>query len=206
MENLNIVYINLKHRTDRNEQILKEFERMNIPIENIHRIEASNRPKNGPLGCCESQVMAVTLAIENNWDKVLICEDDFVFTNDKETTNKLFNDFFDLKIKWDVFMFSSNLINYKETDHTFLRKVMEGKTASGYLLNNHYYQTLLNNFQECFNGLNVPKYDKKLKGFCVDMGWRKLQPTGNWFVTNPKLGKQKEGYSDIMKQYKKYDC
>lgn len=204
MEQLKIIYINLKHREDRKEQIEKEL--VNLPKENIHRLEAVYHKNNGPLGCCESHIQAIELAIKNKWDKVLILEDDFVFLNNKEYTNNSLEMFFGLGIEWDVFMFSSNLLKYEKTEFDFLNKVIQGKTTSGYLLNSDYYQTLLQNFKNCFDILNVLTYNKKLKGSCVDMGWRILQPKGNWYITNPKIGKQKDGFSDIMKQYKKYDC
>ena len=172
---------------------------------NIHRIDAVYYPKNGPLGCCVSHIKAIELAIKNKWDKVLILEDDFVFIN-KELTNDLLNRFYELKINWNVLMFSSNLIKSEKTEFDFLNKVIEGKTTSGYLLNSNYYHILLQNFKECFDVLNVPIYSKKLKGSCIDMGWRKLQPGSDWYITNPKIGKQNEGFSDIMNQYKKYDC
>lgn len=204
MEDLNIVFINLKHRTDRLQHIVNEFDKLGL--ETPTRIEGVHYPKNGPLGCCASHIKAIEMAINNKWDKVLILEDDFTFTNDLNVTNNLLKRFLELGMKWDVFMFSSNLIDYENTDYSFVKKVIQGKTTSGYLLNSHYYETLLRNFKECFNGLKTEVYSKKLKHYCVDMGWRKLQPEGNWYITDPKLGKQMDGYSDIMQQYKSYNC
>lgn len=204
MDQLQIVYINLNHRKDRREQMEKEL--VNIPKENIHRIEAVYYPKNGPLGCCVSHIKAIELAMKNKWDKVLILEDDFIFDNSIDFTNYLLKRFYNTGLNWDVLMFSSNLLRFERTDFNFLNKVLEGKTTSGYLLNSNYYDILLGNFKECFRELNIEVYKKSLKHSCIDMGWRKLQRGGNWYITDPRIGKQKDGFSDIMKQYKNYDC
>jgi GR25 family glycosyltransferase involved in LPS biosynthesis len=49
------IYINLKRRTDRNEHILKELKRYNIPQEKIERFEAVEHEK-GMLGCAMSHL------------------------------------------------------------------------------------------------------------------------------------------------------
>jgi GR25 family glycosyltransferase involved in LPS biosynthesis len=180
----------------------------------IHHLDATYCPSNGPMGCCISHIKAIELAIENKWDKVLILEDDFIFLQNKEKTNELINRFFDLTIngfekselKWDILMLSSNLYRIEKTNWDFLNRVIEGKTTSGYLINSHYYETILNNFKEALKHLDAPAYKKQLSPYCIDMSWRVLQPVGNWFIINPKIGIQKEGYSDIEKRNVKYNC
>lgn len=72
----NTIYINLEHRTDRNEYIknlLNDFS------DNVQRLNASYVKDNPALGCCLSHIAAINIAIKNNWENVFIIEDDCAF-------------------------------------------------------------------------------------------------------------------------------
>ena len=45
----------------------------------------------------------------------------------------------------DICLFSYNLHEYSESNHDFLYKVKYAQTTSGYLVNEKYYDTLINN-------------------------------------------------------------
>ena len=60
-----ILYINLKHRKDRNEQILNEFKKININKNKIHRIDAVHEKYNGHIGCAK-MLKAINYAKEQN--------------------------------------------------------------------------------------------------------------------------------------------
>jgi glycosyl transferase family 25 len=199
----NIVYINLDHRIDRNNNIIQQLKP--YKKNNIIRLGASYYKQNGPKGCALSHIRILEMAIKNNWDNVLILEDDFIFTQSTNNINCLINKFFCDNVVWDIIMFSSNLIKFNKYND-YLNNVIEGKTTSGYAVNNTFFKVLLLKFKQCFNKLNVPVYNKNLKHFCIDMGWRELQLNSNWYIFNPKIGKQKDGYSDILHKYKNYDC
>ncbi|MCP1301398.1 hypothetical protein NK356_19650 [Chryseobacterium sp. S0630] len=69
--------INLKHREDRRESILKEFE--GKPEFDCHIVEACIHEK-GNIGLWESIKKTVSIAIENEDDVIIIVEDDHIFT------------------------------------------------------------------------------------------------------------------------------
>ena len=197
------MYINLDHRIDRNNNIINQLKP--FKENNIIRLNASYFKQNGPKGCALSHIRILEMAIKNNWDNVLILEDDFIFTQPINNINIMINKFFKDNIKWDIIMFSSNLIKFNKYND-YLNKVVEGKTTSGYAVNNQFFKTLLKTFKNCYKHLDVPIYNKNLKHFCIDMGWRNLQEPNDWYIFNPKLGKQKDGFSDIMQKYKNYNC
>jgi hypothetical protein len=73
-------------------------------------------------------------------------------------------------------------------------KLFSGQTTTAYLVQNHYYDKLLENFREGLNGFlltgNYPMYS-------IDQYWKQIQPTDNWYCVIPSLIIQREGYSDI---------
>lgn len=72
-----VYVINVKERTERKEHILREFE--GKEEFEIHIIEAIKSPI-GAVGLWQSMCKAVRLAIDNNDDVMIICEDDHYFT------------------------------------------------------------------------------------------------------------------------------
>ena len=93
-----ILYINLEYRKDRKDNILSELEKLKDISTNVHRIDAVLNTECGHIGCGKSHIKALEFAIENNWDSVLIVEDDLCIQGDIENIRKI-ND-----IKWDVMM------------------------------------------------------------------------------------------------------
>ena len=76
-----------------------------------------------------------------------------------------------------------------------------------YIINNKYYDKLINNFEESvYNMENLKKQKKNINRnkWAIDMNWKKLQKKDNWFIFNENLGYQKEDYSDIEKQKVNY--
>ncbi|MGE8536308.1 glycosyl transferase [Chryseobacterium sp. D764] len=70
--------INLKHREDRRESIVKEFD--GKPEFDCHIVEACVHEK-GNIGLWESIKKTVKIAIQNEDDVIIIVEDDHVFTD-----------------------------------------------------------------------------------------------------------------------------
>jgi len=73
------LYLNLDHRKDRKLYITNELNNFGIPENNITRIPSILTPLCGHLGCGLSHVKALKYAIDNNFDKVAILEDDFKY-------------------------------------------------------------------------------------------------------------------------------
>jgi hypothetical protein len=132
-----------------------------------------------------------------------IFEDDFEFTIDNvETLNKMFQTITDQNVKYDVIMFSCNEVDVRPSDYTYLKRVHDAQTASGYLVSAKFAPKLLENFKQGADLIGKSYQEGKgdhIQGpFCVDQYWKRLQPVSNWYVFSPKIGKQRSSVSDIQ--------
>lgn len=82
-----------------------------------------------------------------------------------------------------------------------LRKVLDGQTASGYLVNS----TFLDKLIELYDW-SVPLLESTNHHwlYANDMVWKKLQPDNKWYYFAPPLGKQIDGYSDNKECFASY--
>ena len=115
-----ILYINLEHRTDRNEHILGEIHKICKDYSKIHRIDAIKRDP-GALGCGLSHIKALEFALEHpEWKNILILEDDFTFKLDDSTS--ILNDIgtaMNLNIIFNMMLLSYGTSNIKYLDTQF---------------------------------------------------------------------------------------
>jgi GR25 family glycosyltransferase involved in LPS biosynthesis len=141
------------------------------------------------------------LAKKNDWDYVFICEDDIEFTNPAllfESINK-FNTFYQsTPFEWDVLMIGGNNCppyqHVPDSDNCIVQ-VFNCRTTVGYIVQKHYYDTLIQNFREGVSQLiHNPTYKND---YAVDMYWGRLQRQDRWFLIIPLTVTQAESYSDI---------
>jgi len=189
-----VVYINLDHRTDRWEQILAELA-PHFPPEKVTRFSAIRRD-NGALGCTESHIAVLEMAKAAGWKNVLILEDDamWIAENFEEayaTLERL------AAGAYDTIMLSSACARW----YIGSLKLISAQTASAYLVNSSYYDTLLSNFRESKDLFEVSNDGPK---HAHDQYWKRLQQRDNWFVVIPSLMKQRPGYSDIERKVVDY--
>ena len=189
--------INLQHRKDRWEHILLEFEKINLTPNRFDAI----KNEDGRIGCTMSHIKCLEYAIENNLDSILICEDDITFLNPVLLKSSLKN-FIENVNDWDVLLLGAN-VNKIEKKCNYCLKIIDAQTTTGYIVKNHYYNKLLDNFKE---GLQLLKKEKK-PDYCIDIHWKKLQSKDKWYILYPLVVTQYDNYSDIEKRnidYKKY--
>jgi hypothetical protein len=195
-----ILYINLEYRTDRKAHVLKELEKLEFITTNIYRIDACLEKWCGHLGCGKSHVKALELAVANEWNSVLIVEDDVGFVNHLSKLKEI-ND-----INWDVMMLGYGYHNLHETKYSFLKKVEGATTAHAYIVRKHYYQTLLNNFKDAVNimakelhvHLEKNKENPTKLHYCsaIDQYWGSLQRRDIFYTFEPILAQQGDLASD----------
>ena len=188
-----IFYINLDKRTDRRENIEKQLQKMELVGE---RYAAIHTPHSGIIGCSFSHLNVLKLAKERGYKNVLILEDDFEFLVSKETLETTLTEFFASPwgANYDVAMFSYIVQQSEELPECpFLRKVLDGQTASGYLVHGNYLDVLIQLYEWSTKELERTN-EHWLYG--NDACWKSLQPQGNWYCFTPKLGKQISDYSD----------
>lgn len=196
INNVDVVYyINLDYRKDRLEHITTELDKTNLDKDKIKRINGIYMKNFGILGCAKSHIKALETFLGSTHQNCIIFEDDFTFSQDQEVVNKLFDEVFDNNIKYDLIMLASNTLNEAPTEYSYLTKILNGQTLSGYMVNRNFARVLLTNYKESVAILEKIGY--KVHEYCFDIYMKKLQPLYNWYCFNPKLGKQIESYSDI---------
>ncbi len=187
-----IFYINLDKRTDRRDEIEGEFKRMGITGERFSAIY--HPPPKGIVGCTKSHLSVLLLAMERNYENVLILEDDFMFLKDIDEVNDAMAKLFSSKPTFDVCFLAYNLKKgVVEEHHPHLTRVHESVTASGYLVNRHYYEKLIHLYADA-----IPKLDKTMQhwNYANDQVWKSLQKTDRWYCFTDRVGRQRDGYSD----------
>jgi GR25 family glycosyltransferase involved in LPS biosynthesis len=190
-------YINLASRPDRKQHV---EEQLNILGINAERFNAIKLP-NGALGCSMSHLKCLETAKQNNWPHLLIVEDDIKFL-DPNLFKKQMNNFLSNHKKWDVIIIAGNNIPpYQKIDDTCV-KVSSCQTTTGYLVNEHYYDTLIHNFRK---GIKKLIENPQLHAvYAIDKYWFRLQKRDNWFLIIPLTVTQREDYSDIEKRPTNY--
>jgi len=199
-----VVYINLDFRVDRRKSVLQEITKLSHITENVHRVDAVLDTLCGHIGCGKSHIKAIELAIENDWNSVLIIEDDMQLEGDLSVLDKLDN------ISWDVILLGYAYGHNTPSETSFLLKAKGCTTTIAYIIRKHYYRTLLENFKESVvimqsqldkhskeyleKNLEVPKLNECT---AIDQHWRPLQDKDTFYVLEPKIAiPNKELYSD----------
>ena len=197
-----IFYINLDKRNDRKDEIEKELTNYNL-FNNSERFPAIYTQEQGCVGCSMSHLAVIKIAKERKYKQILILEDDFYFTVSKEEFENQLTIFFDLNISYDICMISYNLNNSTSTEYPFLLKVLDGQTASGYIVHESFYDSLINIYEYAIPQL---KETRQHWIYACDQIWKSLQPQSEWFAFNPRCGKQRPSFSDNAKSFVSYDC
>jgi glycosyl transferase family 25 len=190
-------YINLESRVDRKEHVEKQLANIGISANRFNAIKLTN----GAIGCSMSHLKCLEIARQNNWDYVLIIEDDILFLNPELFKNQL-NKFLKNHTDFDVVLIAgNNMPPYQKIDDSCI-KVYRCQTTTGYLVKRHYYDTLINNIREGIQKLMKNPEQHVL--YAIDKYWFKLQERDNWYLITPLSVTQREDYSDIEKRHTNY--
>lgn len=183
-------YINLDHRSDRNQFMVDQFKKFQISnYERIHGIKENF----GHIGCSKSHILAIKKFIDSKEDICFILEDDFEFIIDQKTYNDLLDKLYLSHINWNMVLLAANVLQAPGFNN-FLRTCLNAQTTAGYMINKKFATTLLKNYED---GLDLLIRTKNTK-YCIDQYWKKLQnKNNNWYIFTPKCGKQMAGFSDI---------
>ncbi len=190
-------YINLETRPDRKQHVEAQLTNIGISAERFNAI----RLQNGALGCSMSHLKCIEIAKEKGWPHLLVVEDDILFLQPEVFKNQL-NKFLSTNKSWDVILIAGNNIPpYTKIDDTCV-KVARCQTTTGYIVNGHYFDTLINNYRDGISKLLASPKDHFY--FAIDKYWFHLQQRDNWFLIIPLTVTQREDYSDIEKAYTNY--
>ena len=131
----------------------------------------------------------------------LIIEDDILFTNPVIFINH-FNKFLSKHKDFDVVLIAgNNLPPYNKIDDTCVQ-VTHCQTTTGYLVQKHYYDTLIKNYKDGI--LHLMKDPNNHRIYAIDKYWFNLQTVDKWYLIVPLTVTQREDYSDIEKRPTNY--
>lgn len=196
------IYINLKRRSDRNEHILKELKKYNLPQEKIERFEAVEHEK-GALGCAMSH-LEVMKKFRDSGDKVwCIFEDDHYFTQPKEVCDDYIKEFLENE-NFDVFLgCTARLRGNPVVGGKFIR-AYKSNMNSFYIVKKNVVEGFIASNKQSIRSMRKNIKDKK-DGIPIDIMWFNLMNI--FFFVTPYykvLGAQLDGHSDILNKNKNY--
>ena len=206
MEKLyHIYYINLEKREDRKKVILQELSKIETDMNRVNKVAGIYIPKNGHKGCVQSHISALNIAKMNKWNQVLIFEDDMELNVSPDEFNDSINKILDYMkstdTKWDVIMLASGHNDKEEVSNDIVR-IKTGTTSSGYIVNKHYYDKLINLFINCNENMQKDKWSggKDWEPYALDQQWKILQQNDIWYGFKKDLIKQRAISSTIMEE------
>jgi len=190
-------FINLDSRPDRKQHVEGQMSALGIPVERFKAIKL----KNGAIGCSMSHIKLLEMAKANNWPHILIVEDDILFTKPSVFVEQL-NRFLAGHKDFDVALFAgNNMPPYTVVDDSCVR-VSKCQTTTGYLVQRHYYDTLIANYKKGIECLMREPHNHSL--YAIDKYWFHLQALHKWYLITPLTVVQREDYSDIEKRPTNY--
>jgi GR25 family glycosyltransferase involved in LPS biosynthesis len=192
-----VFYINLELRTDRKQHVEQQLASIGINATRFNAIKLAN----GAIGCSMSHLKCLEIAKHNNWEHVMIVEDDILFLNTELFKNQL-NKFLKKQANFDVVLIAGNNVPpYQKIDDSCV-KVYRCQTTTGYVVQRHYYDTLISNIREGIQKLMKNPEQHVL--YAIDKYWFKLQQKDNWYLITPLTVTQREDYSDIEERNTNY--
>jgi GR25 family glycosyltransferase involved in LPS biosynthesis len=189
-----IIYINLDSREDRRSEIESVLHNYSL-TDRSERFSAIYRaPPMGIAGCGYSHLAVLKLAKERKYKRVCILEDDFIFTVPREGLEQKLQTLFDSEMMFDVFMLSYNLIQWRSIpEQADYIRILSAETASGYIVSEHYYDTLIQLYET-----NIPLLEQTGAHwiYANDQIWKELQSRDKWLGFAMPVGKQRPSFSD----------
>lgn len=201
------MYINLDRRVDRKAHVESQMvEHLGMASEVVHRFKAIETPGNGAIGCTRSHIQCLKNARDAGYPHVLVVEDDIFFTDPSHFKRQFAHCMDSLhtqSINWDVIIVAGNNVGpCSRIVSESCAKISACQTTTGYLVNAHYYDTLIDNFTL---GLMLLETDPaKHVLFAIDKFWFREQYIGQWFIVTPLSVVQRGDYSDIEKRCTNY--
>lgn len=192
-----IYCINLERRKDRKEQCISEFFKHNLNVEFISAIDGKDisdinvKIKKGAYACSLSHIKIYNDIIKNNYNKVLILEDDIEFSNN--LTNEFNAVFNNIPENWNLLYFSGNHYKGLTKINNDISKMIGSLSMACYGITYNMTKALL----------NILNSDILLDRE-IDMIVADNMIHYNCYVFNKALGWQRENFSDIEGRHTNY--
>lgn len=197
IDKIQIIYINLDKRQDRNISILSEFDRLDLKnFKKISGVQADN----GALGCALAHISAIQDWMLSESKLLWICEDDIQFHGSKEKMSELITEF--INTSFLSVLCLGNLVKGKTIKiSSNLCVALNIQTTSSYLVKPAVVPIILESFMKSKNLLTE---GQSAKTAAIDVLWKNLQFKNYFAVPADKIVSQRPSFSDIQKKYTDY--
>jgi glycosyl transferase family 25 len=200
------LYINLDSRHDRLVHVEGQLSALKhasngMPNLEAQRFNAIRHAEHGAIGCSMSHMRCIQIAKQRGWDHVLVCEDDVLFTNVPLFLTQLAK-FMATVPHWDVVLLAGNNIPPFRVVNDACVQVGTCQTTTAYIVQSHYYDTLIANYREGITKLMRNPLQKP--AYAIDRYWFELQRRDRWFLITPLSVVQRDDYSDIEQRFTNY--
>lgn len=193
--NYKICYINIDDRTDRQIRFEKHMNDYNLFFERYSAIKHDF----GPIGCAKSHLNVLKNAKENNYENIIIMEDDFAFNIPPKVLDEKLKLIFDNNLDFDVFHLSFRWRLCEDiSEYSYLKKLTFCHYCSCYIVNNKCYDEIIDCWEKA---LILLKTTKKSSLYSCDISYTHLLRKKKWYCFNEPLGMQLSGYSNIENRY-----
>lgn len=200
-----LYYINLDKRTDR----LKHLEENVLPFIDStgmekERISATDHTKYEHIsqrgaGCSLSHINVWKDAIANDYNKIIVMEDDFELIVSKQEISMILSEL-------NTMQFSVCNLGYNnrsplvETEQPYFFRCNNVQTTSCYVAYVPFLKVMLPHIEEATRKLmNKESYPIN----AIDQAWKKFQNRTDWIVSK-RIGKQRNSISDIERRVTNY--
>jgi GR25 family glycosyltransferase involved in LPS biosynthesis len=193
MDNIDRFFvINLDKREDRLKEFYDECQKYDLDMSKYERFPAVYRPNMTTVGCTLSHAEVLKIAKNRGYKNIIIFEDDFMFTVDKDYFYQKLKEFFDMKISFGVLM-----LEYSTFDKNVINDLVSYTTtasgAAGYIVNHTMYDELIN----CLTyGAEMLEKTGEHWNYINDQIWKRLQGE-RWLIFNKRIGEQRPSFSDL---------
>ena len=182
-----IYCINLKNRKNKKKFIEQQAKLLGLDITFFNAIRNNKYPA---IGCLQSHLTIIKEARENNYEKILIIEDDCKFVGIPEIDETT------LPEDWEMLYLGGSMQKILDKDIKNIKKKrwiqMSCHTTHSYILHSKAYDEIIMNLEDFTEPVDV---------YYEETFHRK----GTSFMIYPQMTIQKEGYSDIEKEVKRYE-
>lgn len=193
--------INLKRRPERLEEFRKEVEKYNLGNFEVFEAVDGNTIKNrrsdklkpSEQGLIESNLLIIKECIKNNYNNILILEDDCTFTDEVLNLDDYFNK---LPTDWDMLYMGGN--------HNIHMGITPPKIVNDKICKLHH--TFSTHFVSIKNTLFTElEFILNVTIQPLDVTYLNLQKNKNVYSFYPAIAKQRIGFSDIQQKTMDYN-
>lgn len=200
-----VFYINLKHRNDRRIQIENELQTKFLYTK-AERYEAILH-EHPILGCTMSHITLWRKMVENNWNTIMVIEDDAMLQTSRQNIDRYINGFLE-DPNADVLSISNSCGDHVHYSDLFER-AFNSQTSSCYVIKLHAVKDLLPYYFKYPEDIFTLKEDHPELGILIswiDCAWLEYQKVHNFLIPKEeKIVIQRESYSDIQRKVTFYN-